>query len=89
MPKYKIQKTDILRGENVYPEGSEIELTEKEAARLSDFLIPVETPKEDKKTAKTEDTKASAKKTNSKTETKEDADVATDTETKTDDGGAQ
>jgi hypothetical protein len=89
MPKYKIQKTDILRGENVYPEGSEIELTEKEAQRLSDFLIPVETQKEDKKTAKTEETKSSSKKTNSKTETKEDTNVEADTETKTDDGGAQ
>lgn len=42
MPKYKIQKTDILKNKKVHPEGTEIELTEKEAASLADFLILIE-----------------------------------------------
>jgi len=47
MPKYKIKKTGILKDGKVFAEGSEIELTQKEAGKLSDFLIPVEAKKAD------------------------------------------
>ena len=63
MSKYKIQKTDILKDGKVFAEGSEIELTQKEAEKLADFLIPVELKKEPKK----EEPKKTATKTETKT----------------------
>lgn len=65
MAKYKIKHTSIMHNDKVYGEGSEIELTEKEAARLSDFIekIPVKTEAKPKpQTAKTQaKTKAETK----------------------------
>ena len=42
MAKYKIKHTSIMHNGNLYAEGSTVELTEKQAKRLEDFvtLIP-------------------------------------------------
>ncbi len=74
MPKYKIQKTDILKDKKVHPEGSEIELTKEEAEVLADFLIPIE---ETKATKSETETKKTTKKSTSK---KEEEPVTTEDE---------
>ena len=38
MPTYKVTRTDILHSEKLYPNGSTIELTKKDAERLADYL---------------------------------------------------
>ena len=38
MPSYKVKGTDILHSKTIYPEGSTIELTKVDAARLEDYL---------------------------------------------------
>lgn len=38
MPTYKIKGTDILHSKTVYPDGSTIELNNKDAQRLADYL---------------------------------------------------
>ena len=45
MSKYKIQKTDILHNGKLYPAGSEIELQDKDAEKLADYLIPIKEKK--------------------------------------------
>lgn len=38
MNKYRIKKTDILHNGKVYPEGSEIELSDEQALQLDNYL---------------------------------------------------
>lgn len=83
MPKYKIQKTDILKNKKVHPEGTEIELTEKEAESLADFLIPIQEKKTDK-SSNSKTSKSTTKKINSKTEEKATNDAEKKDETKND-----
>lgn len=41
MTRYKVEKTDILHNGKLYPEGSTIELEEKAAEKLADYLVPI------------------------------------------------
>jgi hypothetical protein len=41
--KYKVKYTTILHNQKTYPEGSIIELEDKDAKRLEDFLQVVKT----------------------------------------------
>lgn len=76
MAKYKVKYTSILHSGNLYKEGSIIELDEKYAAKLADFIerLPNQgnsKPKGETQT-KTQTTKSTAKqKTQTKTETPE------------------
>ncbi len=76
MVKYKVKHTSILHNGTLYKEGSIIELDEKHAAKLEDFveLLPNKTsakPKTENQ-AKTQTSKSTAKpKTQTKTETPE------------------
>ena len=38
MPKYLVKHTTLLHNKKAYGEGSEIELTEEQAARIPDFV---------------------------------------------------
>ena len=79
MTKYKVKHTNIMHGENLYKEGSIIELTENEAKRLADFVDFVS---ETKKTEKTEPTnKQKSYKTN-KTSTKAQTETKSETNEK-------
>lgn len=58
MAKYKVKGTDILHNKKLYLEGSEIELDDKNAEQLRDYLLPVKenkvnTSKNNDKTTKT------------------------------------
>ncbi len=78
MAKYKVKHTSILHNGELYKEGSIIELDEKHAAKLTDFIERL--PNQSNSKAKTEtQTKTQPAKTNTKPKTQ------TKTETKTDD----
>lgn len=71
MPTYKIKHTSIMHNKKVYGEGSEIELTDVQAARLADFveLVPNQEPQKNKsQTAKTPVKTKSEGKTKTETE---------------------
>lgn len=72
MAKYRVKGTDILHNKKLYPEGSEIELDDKNAEQLRDYLIPIKenkanTTKNNDKTIKT--TNKTTKTTSDNTET--------------------
>lgn len=69
MAKYKIKKTNILHDGKLYPEGSEIELTEEQAKKIADYLLPIEEKKTNtaKTTNNTTKTSSNTSKTTSKT----------------------
>lgn len=76
MAKYKVKHTSILHNGKLYKEGSIIELDEKHAAKLEDFveLLPNKTSAKPKTETqnKTQTSKSTAKtKTQTKTETSE------------------
>ena len=62
MPKYKIKHTSIMHNGKVCKEGSVIELTDAQAAKLADFvvLVPATKPKTNTQT-KTQTTKTETK----------------------------
>ena len=62
MPKYKIKHTSIMHNGKVCKEGSVIELTDAQAAKLADFvvLVPATKPKTNTQT-KTQATKTETK----------------------------
>lgn len=77
MAKYKVKHTSILHNGTLYKEGSIIELDEKHAAKLEDFveLLPNKTSAKPKTETqnKTQTSKSTAKpKTQNKTETSKD-----------------
>ena len=83
MAKYKVKHTSILHNGDLYKEGSTIELDEKYAAKLADFveLLPNKTAAKSKTETKTKThtTKSTAKpKTQSKPETSETSKDETD-----------
>lgn len=43
--RYKVKGTDIQHNGNLYPEGSEIELTDKEAKALESYIEKIEANK--------------------------------------------
>lgn len=86
MAKYKIKHTSIMHNGTVYKEGSIIELTDKQAKRLEDFVefIPEKSQTENKtKNSNTQKSKTSKKsvKSNNETSTKEEK-TKDETETK-------
>ncbi|HCB11294.1 MAG TPA: hypothetical protein DEO94_03975 [Cyanobacteria bacterium UBA11991] len=66
MSKYKIKHTSIMHNGKVCKEGSVIELTDAQAAKLADFvvLVPATKPKTNTQT-KTQATKTETKTQNS------------------------
>ena len=64
MPKYKIKHTSIMHNGKVCKEGSVIELTDAQAAKLADFVVLVPAPKPKTNTQ----TKTQATKTETKTQ---------------------
>ncbi len=74
MAKYKVKHTNIMHNNDLYKEGSIIELTKDEAARLSDFVDFIEETKSESanstKAANTKTNKTSAKTKTTKTEEK-------------------
>lgn len=64
MPKYKVKHTSIMHNGKVCKEGSVIELTDAQAAKLADFvvLVPATKPKTNTQT------KTQAAKTETKTQ---------------------
>ncbi len=76
MAKYKIKHTSIMHNGNLYAEGSTVELTDKQAKRLEDFvtLIPEKKSADNSTKTKTQTAdKTTANKTKAvKTETKKD-----------------
>lgn len=88
MAKYKIKHTSIMHNGNLYAEGSTVELTEKQAKRLEDFvtLIPEKKSAENSTKTKTQNAdKNTAKnktKAETKTETKKDEKVGENNDNK-------
>lgn len=83
MAKYKVKHTSILHNGKLYKEGSIIELDEKHAVKLADFveLLPNKTSAKQKTETqnKTQTSKSTAKpKTQTKTETSETSKDETD-----------
>lgn len=76
MNKYKIKHTSIMHNGSLHKEGSTIELTPEQAAKLSDFVEFVKEPKV-KSQAKTQ-TQKSETKTQTKTESMDDTQGGTD-----------
>ena len=64
MPKYKVKHTSIMHNGKLCKEGSVIELTDAQAAKLADFivLVPATKPKTNTQT------KSQATKTETKTQ---------------------
>ena len=62
MPKYKVKHTSIMHNGKLCKEGSVIELTDAQAAKLADFvvLVPATKPKTNTQT-KTQATKTETK----------------------------
>lgn len=62
MPKYKVKHTSIMHNGKLCKEGSVIELTDAQAAKLTDFvvLVPATKPKTNTQT-KTQATKTETK----------------------------
>ena len=73
MAKYRVEKTDILHNKKLYPQGSEIELEEKDAEKLNDYLVPIQVkePKTTKTKTNTTKTTSNNSKTTPKTNQKE------------------
>ena len=82
MAKYKVKHTNIMHGNNLYKEGSIIELTKDEAARLSDFVDFIEETKSESanstKAANTKTNKTSNKSKTTKTKTEEKSETVKD-----------
>ena len=76
MSKYKIKHTSIMHNGSLHKEGSTIELTPEQAAKLSDFVELVKEPKA-KTQAKTQTQKSETKPQN-KTESTDNAQGGTD-----------
>ena len=51
MPKFTVKGTDILHNKELFKEGTIIELTEKEATPLADYLVPIIEQKQETKKA--------------------------------------
>ena len=66
MAKYKLKNTNILHNGDLVKVGSVIELTDMEAKRLADILIPI------KESTNKDKTPATKTETKTKTKTKED-----------------
>ena len=66
MAKYKLKNTNILHNGDLVKIGSVIELTDKEAKKLADILIPI------KEATNKDKTPATKTETKTKTKTKED-----------------
>ena len=66
MAKYKLKNTNILHNGDLVKVGSVIELTDKEAKKLADILIPI------KESTNKDKTPATKTETKTKTKTKED-----------------
>lgn len=76
MSKYKIKHTSIMHNGSLHKEGSTIELTPEQAAKLSDFVELVKEPKA-KSQAKTQ-TQKSETKAQTKTESTNNTQGGTD-----------
>lgn len=76
MSKYKIKHTSIMHNGSLHKEGSTIELTTEQAAKLSDFVELVKEPKP-KAQAKTQ-TQKSETKPQTKTESTDGTQGGTD-----------
>lgn len=50
--KYKVKGTDIMHNGTLYPEGSEIELTDKDAKGLESYIEKIETETKETKGGK-------------------------------------
>ena len=89
MSKYKVKHTSILHNGNLYKEGSIIELDEKHATKLAEFIerLPNQTTAKPKTQTqnKTQDKNQSTK-TNTKTKT-ETPDTSKDDKGSEQDGG--
>ena len=72
MPKYKVKHTSIMHNGKLCKEGSVIELTDAQAAKLADFvvLVPATKPKTNTQT-KTQATKTETKTQNPPANTNE------------------
>lgn len=68
MAKYKIKHTSIMHNGNLYKEGDVIELTEKQAKRLEDFVNLVPEKKASQNENKTQNTNKNTSKNKTKTE---------------------
>jgi hypothetical protein len=72
MSKYRIKGTDILHNGKVYPDGSEIELNDKDFKRLEDYLeLLQESKKQHTKPAKATQNKSEPEKEPEKQVTEE------------------
>ena len=61
MPKYLVKHTTLLHNKKAYGEGSEIELTEEQAARIPDFVELISEKKSTKNKKKQKSKKSSKK----------------------------
>jgi len=84
MAKYKIKHTSIMHNGELYSEGSTVELTDKQAKRLEDFvtLIPEKKSAENLTKTKTQTADKNKTKTETKTETKKDEKVGENNDNK-------
>lgn len=78
MAKYKIKHTSIMHNGNLYAEGSTVELTEKQAKRLEDFVTLIPEKKSADNSTKTQNKTQTADKTTAKNKTK--AETKTETQ---------
>lgn len=70
MAKYKVKHTNIMHNNDLYKEGSIIELTEAEAKRLADFVDFVSESKKAESTNKQTNSKTNKTSAKVQTETK-------------------
>ena len=70
MAKYKIKHTSIMHNGDLYSEGSTVELTDKQAKRLEDFVTLIPEKKSAENSTKTKTADKNKTKTETKTETK-------------------
>ena len=87
MAKYKVKNTSILHNGKIYAEGSLVELSDKQAKRLEDFvdLVPETTTKTPSQTKPQTNKTKSETKTQTKTKTET---VKQDGEGSDDNGGS-
>lgn len=78
MAKYKIKHTSIMHNGNLYAEGSTVELTDKQAKRLEDFVTLIPEKKSADNSTKTQNKTQTANKNTAKTK----AETETKTEVK-------
>ena len=69
MSKYKVKHTSILHNGDLYKEGSIIELDEKHAAKLADFIERLPNQTTAKPKTQTQNKTQTTKPTQNKTET--------------------